>query len=161
MVVQVPKVEDEREQYALPPRVDERSRARRLAAPLATVVVTCAGLGYLAAVDPNEPGHYPLCPTQVLLGVDCPGCGMLRGTHSLLTGDVPSALDHNVLLVAVIPLALVLWVRWARQAWRGRVPGVTPQSFRRRNAIVIASLVVLLAFGVLRNLVPYLGSGIG
>jgi len=146
---------------AIPGHVDTRSRRRRLAGPTATIIGTAAALGYLAVVDPSEPGHYPLCPTNALLGIDCPGCGMLRGTHALLTGDVPRALDHNLLLLALVPVALVLLVRWARQAWRGVVPPVTARAFRIRTRVIVVGLVLVLAFGVLRNLVPYLGSGIG
>ncbi len=151
----------ERADPAIPGHVDTRSRPRRLLAPAATIVGTAGVLGYLALVNPSEPGHYPLCPTNALLGVDCPGCGMLRGTHALLTGDVPRALDHNLLLVALVPLALVLLVRWARQAWRGVVPPVSARAFRFRTRVIVVSLVLILVFGVLRNLVPYLGSGIG
>jgi hypothetical protein len=145
----------------VPARVDSRSRRRRLVAPLATAAGVAIGLGYLAAVDPNQPGHYPLCPTQALFGVDCPGCGTMRGLHALLHGDVPRALDHNVLLVVMVPLALVLWVRWLARAWSGRTPEVTATAFRRRNAATVAVLVAVLAFGVVRNFVPYLGSGVG
>lgn len=129
--------------------------------PLATAAGTVAGLAYLAAVDPNEPGHYPLCPTQALLSIDCPGCGLMRGTHDLITGDVPRALDHNILLILLVPLALVLWSRWVRHAWQGVTPGVTYRAFRLRTRMLILVMVLLLVFGVVRNLVPYLGSGIG
>lgn len=140
---------------------DERPRSRRLLAPLGTLAGSVLALGYLAAVDPNEPGHYPLCPTRALFGVDCPGCGLLRGTHDLVTGDIRGALDHNVLIVVLVPLAIVLWVRWFQRAWRGETPAVTFAQFRRRNAILVVSLVAILVFGVVRNFVPYLGSGIG
>lgn len=142
-------------------RVDVRPRGRRLLAPLAALGGSAAALGYLAAVDPNRPGHYPLCPTQALFGVDCPGCGLLRGTHDLVTGDVAGALDHNVLLVIFAPLAVFLWFRWMRRSWRGTSPEVTYGESRRRSAVLVVGLVLLLAFGVVRNLVPYLGSGLG
>lgn len=132
-----------------------------MVAPLATLAGVAVGLGYLAVVDPNEPGHYPGCPTQTLFGIDCPGCGVMRGTHALLTGDVPAALDHNVLLVVFIPLAVVLWIRWARRAWRGETESVTYAQHRRRTSLLVTALVFLLLFGVIRNLVPFLGSGIG
>jgi Protein of unknown function (DUF2752) len=141
--------------------LDTRSRRRRMIAPTATIVGTAAALGYLGMVDPSEPGHYPLCPTNALLGVDCPGCGMLRGTHALLTGDVPRALDHNLLLLVLVPLTLVLLARWTRQAWRGVVPDVSARAFRLRTRVIVVGMVLVLAFGVLRNLLPYLGSGIG
>ncbi len=142
-------------------RVDERSRGRRLVAPVATAVAVLAALAYVGAVDPNQPGHYPLCPTQAILGVDCPGCGIMRGCHDLVTGNVAGALDHNVLLIVLVPLAVVLWARWLLRSWRGREAPVTYGQFRRRNAVMIGTLVVVLAFGVVRNFVPYLGSGIG
>ena len=141
--------------------VDERPRSRRLLAPVLTLAGTAAALGYIAAVDPNQPGHYPLCPTRALFGVDCPGCGLMRGTHDLVTGNVSGALDHNVLLVVLVPLAIVVWVRWLLKSWRGESPEVTYAQFRRRNRWMLVGLVVILAFGVIRNFVPYLGSGIG
>lgn len=142
-------------------RIDTRPRSRRLLPPLGALVGAIAALGYLAAVDPNQPGHYPLCPTRALFGVDCPGCGLMRGTHDLVTGNVSGALDHNVLLVALVPLAVVLWVRWLQRAWRGRTEAVTHAQFKRRNAALLVGLVLILVFGVVRNFVPYLGSGIG
>lgn len=144
-----------------PAFVDPRPRWRRMAAPGAAAVAAGAALGYVAAVDPNEPGHYPLCPSLALFGIDCPGCGLTRSTHALLTGDLSGALDHNVLIVAVVPLAVVLWLLWVRRAWTGRRPAVTAHQQRRRTTILIVTLVALLAFGVVRNFVPYLGSGIG
>jgi hypothetical protein len=145
----------------VPAQVDARSRGRRMVAPLATGAATLGGLGYLAAVDPNTPGHYPLCPTRALFGLDCPGCGALRGTHDLVTGNLAGALDHNVLLVVFLPLAVVLWVRWLVRAWRGQTPAVSRAVFQRRTTVMITVLVAVLAFGVIRNFVPYLGSGIG
>lgn len=145
----------------VPALVDERSRRRRLLAPLATGIGVLGGLGYLAAVDPNTPGHYPLCPTQALFGLDCPGCGTLRGTHELVTGNVAGALDNNVLLIVFLPLAVVLWVRWVLRAWRGRTPAVSRAVFQRRTTVMITVLVAVLAFGIIRNFVPYFGSGIG
>jgi hypothetical protein len=142
-------------------RTDVRSRPRRLLAPALALVGAAAALGYVAAVDPNEPGHYPLCPTRALFGVDCPGCGLMRSIHDLVTGNVSGAVDHNVLIVALAPLAIVVWLRWFLRSWRGESPEVTYAQFRRRNVWMVASLVVVLAFGVVRNFVPFLGSGIG
>lgn len=142
-------------------RVDSRPRARRLLAPALTLVGASAALGYLAVVDPHEPGHYPLCPTRALFGVDCPGCGLLRGTHELVTGNIAAALDNNLMLLVIAPLLAVLWVRWVVRSWRGASPEVTYRRFRRRNAWIIAGVVAMLVFGIVRNVTPFLGSGIG
>ena len=147
-----------KEALASAERVDTRTRGRRLLAPLLTAGVTLGVLGYLFAVDPNEAGHYPLCPTKAVFGIDCPGCGCLRGLHSLTHGDLAGAADHNIALLIMVPFAIVLWVRWLMRAWRGVTPAVSVRTFRLRNRAMIIVLVALLAFGVVRNFVPYLGS---
>ena len=81
--------------------------------------------------------------------------------HALLTGDPLLALDHNVLLALVVPLAIVTWTRWLLRSWRGVAPQETardPRHQRRWTAVTIAVIGVALAFGVVRNFVPYLGS---
>ena len=94
-------------------------RSRRLVAPLAVGALTLCSAAYVGFVDPNQPGHYPLCPTKALTGLDCPGCGGLRATHALVTGDVVGALDHNALVaLLIIPLALAAWVAWLVRCWR-------------------------------------------
>jgi hypothetical protein len=142
-----------------PERIDDRPLPRRLMAPLATAGVVLIGCAYLFAVDPNEPGHYPLCPTRALLGIDCPGCGAMRGTHALLHGDIPGMLDHNILLAAFIPIAVVMWARWLVRSVRGRRPAVTYRQARGHTRISVVILILVLVFGVVRNFVPYLGSG--
>ena len=91
------------------PRVDARPRARRLLAPVGTAVGVIAATGYIRMVDPNEPGHYPLCPTLALLGIDCPGCGGPTATHALAHGDIGAALDNNALFVVLVPAVISLW----------------------------------------------------
>ena len=163
----VPEVPDASDAQGDPDRVvqpayaDQRPRARRLLAPGLTAAGVLAATGYVAAVDPNQAGHYPLCPTRWLLHVDCPGCGLMRGTYALCHGDVAGALDHNILLVAVIPFVIVLWVRWVMRAWRGVTPAVTARQAALRNRWTVGVLVAVIAFGVVRNFVPYLGSGLG
>ena len=113
-----------------------------------------AGLGAVAAlsayvglVDPAEGGVFPVCPTRTVLGLDCPGCGALRGTHDLLRGDVVAALDHNLLLpllLALPALALVLWLR--------PLVGLPEQRLRVPRAVLVAGLTLAVAFAVLRNL---------
>jgi len=155
--VDVPTTPD----VVVPAHVDSRSRVVRMRLPMAVLIISGLGLGYLAAVDPNEPGHYPLCPTKFFLGIDCPGCGLMRGTHDLLHGNVAAALDHNVLIAVLAPLAVIAWGVWAWRSWTGHHPAITRLKVRRRNQLMTMSLVVLIVFGVVRNVVPYLGSNIG
>lgn len=141
--------------------VDGRSRRRRLLPVIATAVAAVVGTFYLRAVDPNVPGHYPGCPSQSLLGIDCPGCGGMRGTYDLLHGDIAGMLDDNLLLVIALPFAVVAFGLWAYRAWTGRRPVLSSEQQARRSRWMVGALIVVLAFGVVRNLVPYLGSGPG
>jgi hypothetical protein len=104
-------------------------RSRRLVAPLALGAVTLCAAAYVGLVDPNEPGHYPLCPTKALTGLDCPGCGGLRATHALVSGDLVGALDHNAFVVlVVVPLVVVAWVTWLARCWGEDVPEAVPDT---------------------------------
>jgi hypothetical protein len=146
---------------AAPRATDGRTRAQRLRGPVLTAAGLVAAVGFIRVVDPNEPGHYPMCPTLALLGIDCPGCGGLRATHALAHGDVAMALDHNALFVVLVPLVVALWTAWTYRAWTGvRAPRTAwRDTVARAGPIVL--LIVAMGFAVVRNFVPYLGSGAG
>ncbi len=82
----------------------------------------------------------------------------MRGLYSLTHGDIAGAANHNILLLLAVPIAIVLWVRWALRSWRGVSPAVSLRTARLRNRAMIIALVAILAFGVVRNFVPYLDS---
>ncbi len=120
------------------------------------LVVGLALLAYVALVDPARGGLYPRCPSQLLLGLDCPFCGGLRGTHDLLHGDLAGALDHNLLLPAYVIAAAVIAIGYllpltGRPAPRVHLP---------RWALIGAAALVV-TFTVARNLpgFDYLASG--
>jgi hypothetical protein len=136
------------------PEVRPEQRRSRLAGLAAALGATA----YLRLVDPSEGGAYPLCPSRVVLGLDCPACGGLRGTHDLLHGDVVGALDHNLLLpvlLAVFGVAFALWLR--------PLVGRPARPVRLPRWVVVAGTVVAVGFAVLRNLpvagLEFLASG--
>ncbi|WP_377645025.1 DUF2752 domain-containing protein [Oryzobacter terrae] len=96
------------------------SRWRRLVRPGLVATAVAAGTAYVWAVDPNEPGHYPLCPTYALAGVYCPGCGMLRATHDLAHLDLAGALARNPLAPFLYLGIVLLFAVWVRARWQGR-----------------------------------------
>ena len=107
---------------------------------------------------PLDAGVYPLCPSRLLFGVDCPACGGLRGTHDLLRGHVGQALDHNLLLpgfLAVLGVALALWLL----PLVGRPAG----TLRLPRWATVGAVALVAAFTVARNLplapLEFLGSG--
>lgn len=121
-------------------------RATRLAAPLALGAVTLGGCIAVAAANPGDSGT-PLCFSRSVFGVDCPFCGGLRATNSLIRGDFVAALDHNAILAVALPLAVLMWVWWLVREWRGDGP---PR--RLPIWIVTTAGILLIAFGVIRNL---------
>lgn len=129
------------------PRVP-RGRAARLA-PLAAVLAAVAGaFAYVGAVDPNEPGHYPVCPLLHLTGLYCPGCGGLRSAHAVAHGDLLTALQANAPAVVGYAGFAALWTVWVIRAARGGPPPrIDPPP------VLLWSLgALLLAFTVVRNL---------
>src|SRR5262245_64795972 len=104
------------------------------------LVVGLTLLAYVAVVDPARGGLYPRCPSRLLLGLDCPFCGGLRGTHDLLHGDLAGALDHNLLLPAYLVAAAVLGVCYLLLplAGRGR-PGVRVRRWAVAGVAVLGS----------------------
>ncbi|GGZ66265.1 DUF2752 domain-containing protein [Streptomyces subrutilus] len=95
------------------------SRARRLAAPALTLAGAVAAFAYVGAVDPNEPGHYPVCPLFRLTGVLCPGCGGLRSAHAFAHGDLATAVGANALAVAGYLVFAAFTALWLVRAVRG------------------------------------------
>ena len=57
-----------------PPAPAAGSLPRRLVRPLAALAAVAMPTVFVAAVDPNTPGHYPVCPLLRLTGLYCPGC---------------------------------------------------------------------------------------
>ena len=119
--------------------------------PARPALAAAAALGVclvVNVVDPNEPGALGLCPfTWATGGLDCPGCGTLRATRALTRGDVVLALDHNVLLVALVPLLL-----WGLVAWTRHELGRRPHAPRMPWAATAALTVGVPVWWLLRNL---------
>nr|WP_137994745.1 DUF2752 domain-containing protein [Streptomyces vilmorinianum] len=96
-----------------------RPLARRLVAPLGTLAGVAAAFAYVGTVDPNEPGHYPVCPLLRFTGVYCPGCGGLRSAHAFVHGELGTAFGANALAVVGYGLFAVVMALWLVRAVRG------------------------------------------
>lgn len=116
-------------------------RGSRLAVVTAGAV---GGAATIARFDPHAGPGLLTCPVRGVLGLDCPGCGSLRALHDLGHGQLVAALDHNVVLVLVLPLVLVTLGRW--------VAGRPPPRLLTRRWTPAAALTVLVAWTVARNL---------
>ncbi len=126
----------------------------------ALVAAGAAGCAYIAIADPNKgTSWYPQCPFKAITGLDCPGCGVTRALHALLTGHPGRALDHNALVAVAVVIGLV-WFGVSKVRER---TGRPPLKVKHTTAWAIAAGVVVVAFWVLRNLswgpFHWLGSG--
>ncbi|MCX5390119.1 DUF2752 domain-containing protein [Streptomyces sp. NBC_00094] len=127
--------------------VPPRPLARRLLAPAVTLAGVAAAFAYVGAVDPNEPGHYPVCPLLRFTGLYCPGCGGLRSAHAFAHGDLPAALGANAFAVLGYGLFAVFMVLWLIRAIRGE-----PMRLAVSSAWWWGIGIALALFTLVRNL---------
>lgn len=71
-------------------------------------VIAVIVLLFLALVDPATTIFAPKCMFKYLTGYDCPACGIQRAIHTLLNGDVVTALRYNYFLLISIPYFLAV-----------------------------------------------------
>lgn len=56
-------------------------------------------------------GGPPLCLFTAIAGVECPGCGLTRGTMRLSHFDFAGAWEMNKLTFIVVPLLAFWWIK--------------------------------------------------
>jgi hypothetical protein len=122
-------VERDRAQRACSPA--ERRTQTRTARAIPLVLVGIAGASMSTLVylrDPHVPGSWlGECPLVYYTGLACSLCGGLRGTWSLLHGNVVESLYENPLVLLLFAFAGGYLSLWAYAIARGRpVPRVPP-----------------------------------
>ncbi len=127
-------------------------------APASIRALASAGIGVLGLgaglvwyFDPTQNAIFPACPLYRTTGFACPGCGLTRGFHALLHGDVVTALDFNALIPLFVFILGYVVASLLSLTIRGRaIIGLD------RNLPFLWILVgTLITFGVLRNLPFY------
>lgn len=102
---------------------------------------------YLYLFNPANGAGYPACPFRMITGLQCPGCGSLRGLHQLLHGHPLASFELNPLLVITLPFLLVMLFLSTRAAIAGRP---LPKFFIPAKYIW-AFLGLVLCFWIFRN----------
>lgn len=156
----------------------QQTRLRRMAWPVIGAGITVGAAFYIRAVDPNN-GGYPFCPLKYVTGIDCPACGGLRCVHALMSGDIGTAMDQNLLAVFVLPMIAVWAIFALRSKWRGgdqaqmivgnaNDGGAQATDAAATRAAVqrlffISMIAITIVFTIARNIpgVPFLPSGVG
>jgi Protein of unknown function (DUF2752) len=131
-------------------KMQESSNIERILAG-AGIAMFGAGAFVVGYFNPTTAGFFPVCPLHAMTGLNCPGCGLTRGFHALLNGDVLTALHFNALLPVFGFVFAYLFLSMFLTAFRGR--GLSWKFFH--PAALYGFLFVVAAFFVLRNLPFY------
>ena len=118
----------------------------------AGVAAISAGALIVGWFEPTTAGFFPACPLHTMTGLNCPGCGLTRGFHALVHGEVLSALHFNALLPFFAFVFFYLSVSMFLTAVRGR--GLSWKVFSAPS-LMYGFLIVGAVFFVLRNLPFY------
>ncbi|MBI5089563.1 MAG: DUF2752 domain-containing protein [Actinobacteria bacterium] len=108
----------------------------------------------VALVDPAAEGsRFPGCTFHQLTGLWCPGCGLTRGVHHLLRGDLAGAVGSNVFTPLVVIAVMAGWAGWARRAfgWTTARPRWRDRSARAQRWAGVGLIGAMVVYAVLRN----------
>ena len=100
--------------------------------------------------NPETTPIYPRCPSRLLTGYQCAGCGSLRATHALLHGRLLQAWHYTPLRVLGRPRGVFLLAiehLRHRHAWAERI-------YLRCNSPLFIGVLILItiAWTIIRNL---------
>ncbi len=98
--------------------------------------------------DPSTSSLFPVCPFKKWTGYDCAFCGIQRSIHSLLTGDIASALHYNLLTVLLIPIVLLLLIPIG-----GRPLYRVLYNKMGGNAVIIMVSALIIGWTLIRNMI--------
>ena len=126
----------------------------RRALPLGCGAAMAGAAAVVALYDPAAPGtHFPGCLFRSATGLWCPGCGLTRGFHQLLTGHPLAALGENVFVPVVLVAVVMAWLGWLRESWGQPPLAWATHSVKRLHRSLQGVMPVALAlYGVLRNI---------
>jgi hypothetical protein len=115
-----------------------------------TLAVLVLGFAAWMLRETRGVGWMPGCFFRQYTGIECPGCGMTRGTYAILHGEFLKGFLYNPVGMILFPLAMIGlgievigWVRGKPLPFRLN-PG-------RWGATVLA--VVIIAWWILRNFI--------
>lgn len=110
-----------------------------------TLICLC-GLGYAFVV--RVTGIAIPCPLHAVTGLYCPGCGITRMCLALLRLDLHGAWQANAMMLLLLPWLAAVLCSWAVRYIKTGQKNLT----RAQNIIIWSCCVLLLLFGILRNI---------
>ena len=100
---------------------------------------------YLVLVDLFHIGF--VCIFHELTGLECPGCGITRCILSIIKGNFKDAFHYNMLIFILLPFAIMYSVYISYNYIKGK------NYYKLGNKGWITLLVVVLLFGIIRNII--------
>lgn len=94
------------------------TRGKRIVLVVIAFLLLLAVAAVYFFFDPAATGSFfPKCVFLQLTGYRCPGCGVQRMLHALLTGNVAQALHYNPYVLFAFPsfILLIGWDLWRRR----------------------------------------------
>lgn len=105
-----------------------------------------AGICYGAVV--SKIGFGIPCLFRLTTGLQCPGCGITHMALCLMHGDLSGAFHANAMVLTLLPVGGILAAKVTLRYLKNGNKRLT----RWENRTVIGMIVLLIGFGVVRNL---------
>lgn len=129
-------------------QVSPQARNADLILAFGSLGMVTAAVAFLYLHDPINNGLIPETPFLWLTGLFCPGCGATRALHSLLHGQLGTALSYNPLVILGVPVAAYVYFSFLSSVFLGRrFPA--PSGLQGYSWLIPA---VIIVFWVSRNL---------
>jgi hypothetical protein len=109
------------------------------------IVLTLAVAAY-ALRETAGAGWMPGCYFRKITGLECPGCGMTRGTYALLHGRFLDAFMFNPVGMILLPLALI-GLGLEAIAWVMNRPPFFRLNSGRWGATILATILIVWWIG--------------
>ena len=71
-------------------------------------VLLCGAIALYYFLDPVDYKWMPKCPTKMMFGIDCPGCGFQRAAHAFLHGRFKEAIGYNLFFFVAFPYLIMV-----------------------------------------------------
>lgn len=97
-------------------------------------------------------GFYLSCPIHTLFGVYCPGCGITRMLHAIITLDFYKAFRYNPLLFILFPFFVYLFIDMIIKERKNKRPILK----KIPEIIWVILIIILIIYAILRNIYPFL-----
>ena len=113
------------------------------------VGVAFLALFLLWKFDPATAGFFPPCIFYEVTDLYCPGCGATRACDALVAGEINQAFGYNPLFIVCFPFVIFFLIR---SLWSGVVKNEKFEIHHRFSKYILVFAIVVVAFGVVRNL---------